>query len=146
MKQFARCTNCRQWYAYSFTMSVEIFDGCRLPRTTMWCCRCITDAEHRSQDDTAQKNETTLSSIPTLSLTPLAATGHDTWQQLVQEHTTLMERAIHEEDTVLVPIIEEFIQRCRSFQAHTEHPEHGQRLMSHVQYWKSFLNALHQSQ
>ena len=67
------------------------------------------------------------------------------FQALVQEHTALMERAIHEDDTVLVPLIEDFMQRCRSSQVQVEHAEHRQRLTGHLQYWEAFLNAPNQS-
>jgi hypothetical protein len=56
-----------------------------------------------------------------------------------------MERALHEEDTALVPLIEDFIQRCRLCQAQLENPEKSQRLTGHLQYWTAFLKALHQA-
>jgi hypothetical protein len=67
------------------------------------------------------------------------------FQQLGSEHTLLMERAIHEDDAVLVPLIEDFIQRCRSAHAHSMQSEYSQRLTSCLQYWEAFLKALRQS-
>jgi hypothetical protein len=148
VKQFARCTNCRQWYVYSFTTTVEIFTSGHMPKTTVWCCRCIADAEHRSQYATLQNDNRALSSTSASSPVALAITAHGAagdFQRLVLEHATLMERAIHEDDAVLVPLIEEFMRRCRSSQAHIESPEHSQRLTGHLQYWEAFLKALNQS-
>jgi hypothetical protein len=67
------------------------------------------------------------------------------FQRLLQEHTALMERAIHEDDAVLVPLIEAFMQQCRCTQGHLKHPEYIQRLSGHLQYWEAFLKALHQA-
>jgi hypothetical protein len=148
VKQFARCTNCRQWYVYSFTTTVEIFTSRHVPKTTVWCCRCIADAEHRSQYATAQNDNRALFSTPESSLATLTLTergASSDFQRLVLEHGALMERAMHEDDAVLVPLIEDFMRRCHSSQTHIESPEHLQRLNGHLQYWEAFLKALNQS-
>jgi hypothetical protein len=147
VKQFARCTNCRQWYTYRFTTTVEVVKGRHVPKTTVWCFRCIAEAEHRSQYMPAQEADLAVAfpaaaAADFSSLEPVAP-GH--FQALAQEHTNLMERAIHEDDTVLVQLVEDFIQRCRSSQAQIEDAEHRQRLTGHLQYWEAFLNALHRS-
>ncbi len=63
MKQFARCTSCRQWYARRAITTVEIVQANGLQRTTLWCVRCIRDAEHRSQsfEDVPDRQEVTSS-------------------------------------------------------------------------------------
>jgi hypothetical protein len=80
-----------------------------------------------------------------VALTMTERTASSDFQQLVSEHTLLMEQAIHEDDAILVPLIEDFIQRCRSSHAYIEQSEYSQRLTSHLQYWEAFLKALHQS-
>ena len=147
MKQFARCTNCRQWYTYRFTTTVEIVKGRHMLKTTVWCFRCIAEAEHRSQAMPAQEDNVA-QDFPAVAAADFrslegVAPGH--FQALAQEHTDLMERAIHEDETVLVPLVEDFISRCRSSQARIEDAEHRQRLTGHVQYWEAFLKALHRS-
>jgi hypothetical protein len=67
------------------------------------------------------------------------------FHQLVQEHIDLMDRAIHEEDAILVPLIESFMERCRSYQQRLDNPEQTQRLMAHLQYWEAFLKALREA-
>lgn len=67
------------------------------------------------------------------------------YQQIIQEHTDLMERALREDDAVLVPIVEAFMQRCLSYQQHVTFPEQARRLLGHAQYWQAFLKALNQS-
>jgi hypothetical protein len=69
----------------------------------------------------------------------------DGFQQLVQEHTQLMDRAIQEDDAVLVPLIEAFMTRCRTYQQRQEAPEQTRRLSGFLQYWEAFLKALKQS-
>jgi len=150
VKQFTRCTNCRQWYTYRFTTTVEVFKGRQLPKTTVWCLQCIADAEHRSQSIYTPAREGSVAvALPAASApADLRSTAHvapSHFQALAQEHTDLMERAIHEDDAVLVPLIEDFMQRCRTFQAQAEDAEHRQRLTGHLQYWEAFLNALNQS-
>jgi hypothetical protein len=47
--------------------------------------------------------------------------------------------------TVLVPIVEAFMQRCLSFHQQVTIPEQARRLLGHAQYWQAFLKALNQS-
>jgi hypothetical protein len=56
-----------------------------------------------------------------------------------------MDRAMHEDDAVLVPLIEDFMQRCRACHDQLQTPEQAQRLRGHLQYWDAFLKALQQS-
>lgn len=148
MQQFTRCTNCRQWYIHSFTTIVEICHTSALRRTTVWCRRCIAEAEQRSRLVPIAAGDDSLPDVAVDSPSQLVLTAHATpgdFQQLAQEHMQLMERALHEEDTVLVPLIEDFMQRCGLCQAQLENPEQAQRLTGHQQYWAAFLRALHQS-
>jgi hypothetical protein len=62
----------------------------------------------------------------------------------MREHLHLMERAVHEDEMVLVAAIEDFLQRCRLLQAQQDVPERVQRLQGCLQYWETFLRALHQ--
>lgn len=124
-RQFTRCTSCRQWYLHTFTTVVDIFRDGHLQRRTAWCLRCVADAEQRSR--------------------PAAQdVSPDSFQHLVQEHLALMDRALHEADTVLVPLIEDFMQRCQA-QQQQESPTQAQRLAAHLQYWAAFLKALNQT-
>jgi hypothetical protein len=148
MKRFARCANCCQWYVHAFTMAVEIYQGSQLQRIAVWCSRCIADAEHRSQyGDTQRSAEPS----PPAPLTPPAHLPASTdssparEESFVQEHLQLMERAMREDDAVLIPLIEDFVQRCRAYHDQLQTPEPAQRLRAHLQYWDAFLKALHQS-
>ena len=67
------------------------------------------------------------------------------YQQIIQEHTDLMERALREDDVVLVPIVEAFLQRCLDYHEQATIPEQARRLLGHAQYWQAFLKALNQS-
>lgn len=140
MRQFTRCANCRQWYLQTFTTAVEIFRDGHLQRLAVWCLRCVADAEHRSHPTDERRSDA--------PGTPLPATTRDvspnSFQQLVQEHLALMDRAMHEADTILVPLIEDFMQRCQAHQPQ-ESPEQAQRLAAHLQYWAAFLKALNQA-
>jgi hypothetical protein len=69
----------------------------------------------------------------------------DTFQQFMQEHLQLMDRALYDDDTLLVPIVQDFIERCRLYRTTVERPEQSQRLTGHLQYWETFLNALNAS-
>lgn len=80
----------------------------------------------------------------THSLSPGDVPDED-YQQILQAHTDLMERALREEDAVLVPIVEAFMQRCLSYQRQVTIPEQARRLAGHAQYWQAFLNALNRS-
>jgi hypothetical protein len=66
------------------------------------------------------------------------------FQQCIQEHLHLMERALHEDEAVLVAAIEDFLQRCRLLQAQQDISERVQRLQGCLQYWETFLQALNQ--
>jgi hypothetical protein len=63
----------------------------------------------------------------------------------MQEHLQLMDRALYDEETLVVPAIQDFMERCRRYQTQTEIPEQGQRLDGHLQYWETFLTALNAS-
>jgi hypothetical protein len=147
MKQFTRCTNCHQWYTPSATTTVEIVQGSSLCRTTVWCWPCIQDAEHRSQ--AAGETVTSGALGPEGTLHAAHATGSEVhpadFRQLVHEHFGLMERALHEDETTLVPLIDAFMQRCHTYQTHLKEPALAQRLTGHLQYWQAFLQALQQS-
>jgi hypothetical protein len=147
MKQFTRCANCRQWYTPSAITTVEIIQGSGLRRTTVWCWPCIQDAEHRSQ--AAEETVTTGALEREGVLHTAHATGSEVppadFRQLVHEHFGLMERALHEDETILVPLIAAFMQRCHTYQTHLKEPALAQRLAGHLQYWHAFLQALQQS-
>jgi hypothetical protein len=64
----------------------------------------------------------------------------------IQEHLDLMERALYEDDAIIVPLIEAFMQRCRTYQAQIEAPDRVERLTRHLYYWDAFLKAMRQSQ
>ena len=148
MKRFARCANCCQWYIHTFTMAVEIYQGSQLQRIAVWCSRCIADAEHRSQHGEARQNTAFPPPAWTTSsahLAPPEQSSLDPEELFVQEHHQLMDRAMREDDAVLVPLIEEFMQRCHAYHAQLQTPEQAQRLQRHLQYWDAFLKALRQS-
>jgi hypothetical protein len=136
VKRFARCTNCQQWYVQTYTTSVEIYQHGTPGCLTVWCLRCIDEAEKRSQP-----HDTALDLKPRPS--PLVSS--DIWQQLMQEHLQLMDRALYDEETLVVSAIHAFMERCRLYQTQLEIPEQGQRLAGHLQYWETFLKALNAS-
>lgn len=147
MKQFAQCSNCQQWFIRSFTTTVEIHLDNHLHQITLWCRHCVVEAEGRSQP--GRENEAAVSAWQEGAA---SATGqapeheHDEdYQQIVQEHTDLMERALREDDAVLLPIVEAFMQRCLHYQQQVTKPEQANRLLGHAQYWQAFLKALNQS-
>ena len=147
MKQFARCTHCRQWYARYVMTTVEVVRGNGLQGTTLWCLRCIKDTERRSQaiearDEPAQPTLAVALQPQDPAQSPAASTE---FAVLVQEHLDLMERALHEDDASIVLLIEAFVQRCRSYQAQPDAPEQTERLTRHLHYWEAFLKALHQA-
>ena len=45
----------------------------------------------------------------------------------------------------LVPAIQDFMERCRLYQAQSEISEQCQRLAGYLQYWETFLKALNAS-
>ena len=140
MKQFARCSNCRQWYKRVFTTPVEVYPRDQQRCVTVWCLSCIQAAEQRSQWHAPTDN-----SPATVSREARAAEAPTDFQQLTQEHLLLMERALHEEDSVLVPLVEAFVQHCQWYHLQVETPELRERLSGHVRYWQTFLNTLQQS-
>lgn len=146
MKQFARCTHCRQWYARYVMTTVEVVRGNGLQGTTLWCMRCIQDTERRSQVIEAQAGE---QAQPTVAVAlhsqgPVQDPAVSTeFAVLVQEHLDLMERALHEDDASIVRLIKAFAQRCRSYQAQLDEPEQAERLTRHLHYWEAFLKAMH---
>ena len=76
-------------------------------------------------------------------LSPLSSA--ETVQHFLQEHAQLMDRALYDDENLLVPTIQDFIERCRRYQTTVAMPEQGQRLTGHLQYWETFLNALNAS-
>ena len=146
MKRFARCTNCRQWYVHSTTTVVAICLGNGLHRTTLWCLSCIQDTEHRSQSAEAAVATGASVALDDDTNPPAPAVHLDgLFSQLIQAHLDLMDRALHEDSAVLVPLIDEFMQRCRTYQAPPDNPDHGKRLAGHLRYWDTFLQALKRS-
>ena len=146
VKQFSRCTNCRQWYVHHAVTLVEIVRGNGLQRTTLWCESCIRAAEQRSQITAAgwpeQASSNLIPSAP--KAVPSERPSHD-FQQLLQEHLDLMERALHEDDGTIIPLVQNFVQRCETYQAQLDDSDHVKRLASHMKYWSTFLNTIHQS-
>ena len=145
MKHFARCTNCQQWYVRTYTASVEIYQHDSLCCLTVWCLRCIDEAERRSQPHgTAVVPEDSTPTLPTADMAerPSHVPSSDTFQQCMQEHLQLMDRALYDDDATLIPVIQDFMERCRLYQAQLALPEQCQRLTGHLQYWETFLKAL----
>ena len=145
MKHFAQCTNCQQWYVRTYTASVEIYQHDRLCCLTVWCLRCIDEAERRSQPHGTSAG--TEGSTPTLHTADMAecprhVLSSDTFQQFMQEHLQLMDRALYDDEAMLIPVIQNFMERCRLYQTQLEMPEQCQRLTGHLQYWETFLKAL----
>ena len=145
MKQFARCTNCRQWYRRDAVTTVETIRGSGLQRTTLWCQPCIREAEHRSQladENLPVQAETHIAVDSRVHHSSSREMQPDDFQQFIQEHLDLMERALHEDDTTIVLLVEDFIERIQAYQAQIAEPERVARLTSHAQYWSMFLNAM----
>ena len=136
MKRFARCTNCQQWYVQTYTTSVEIYQHDNLCYLTVWCLRCMDEAEKRSQPPDTALN---------LEQYPSPLSSSDSFQQYMQEHVQLMDRALYDDETLVVPAIQDFMARCRLYQTQLEIPEQCQRLVGHLQYWEAFLKALNAS-
>jgi hypothetical protein len=107
--------------------------------TTVWCVRCIAEAEQRSQPpDAALATAVPLHGGETSGHGPAS----DPFQHFLQEHLQLMDRALYDEEAMLIPVIHDFLERARLYQTHVENPEQGQRLAAHLQYWETFLKAL----
>jgi hypothetical protein len=145
VKRFARCTNCQQWYIQTSTASVEIYQHDRLCCITVWCLRCIDEAERRSQ--LHSPSAVTDGSTPTLHTADTEecfnpVPSSDPFQQFMQEHLQLMDRALHDDEALLIPAIQDFMERCRLYQIQLDIPDQYQRLARHLQYWETFLKAL----
>lgn len=140
MKQFAQCAQCQQWYVRAATASVEIYQSDRLHCVVTWCISCIQAAEQRSGSEDRPADISPTLSSPVLSY---ESTLTDTFQQLIEEHLALMDRALHDDEAVLVPNIKDFLERGGVYQAQCELPEQRQRLTGHIHYWETFLKALH---
>ena len=146
MKQFTQCTNCQQWYMRTYTTAVEIYQGDSLRYMTVWCLRCIAEAERRSQPygtPVAPVVSTPASDAGEAGEQPSHVVSSETFQQFIQEHLQLMDRALCDDEAILVPVIEDFMARCRFYQTYLDMPEQRQRLTGHLQYWETFLKALH---
>jgi hypothetical protein len=148
VKRFARCTNCQQWYVRTYTTSVEIYQHDNLCCLTVWCLRCIDEAEKRSQPHgTALAMGGSTPGLPTADMAerPGPLSSSDLFQQCMQEHLQLMDRALYDDETLVVPAIQDFMERCRLYQTQLAIPEQSQRLAGHLQYWETFLKALNAS-
>jgi len=129
----------------TYTTAVEIYQGDNLHCLTVWCLRCIDEAEQRSQPHgtpvatgmAAPAADTVDSAEQTRH-----ATSFGTFQQFVQEHLQLMDRALYDDEASLIPVIQDFMERCRLYQPHLAMPEQCQRLTGHLHYWETFLKAL----
>jgi hypothetical protein len=145
VKRFARCTNCQQWYIRTYTAPVEIYQHDSLCCMTVWCLRCIDEAERRSQlHGTSPIIENSTSTLHTADMEehPRPVLSSDPFQQFMQEHLQLMDRALYEDETLLIPVIQDFMERCRLYQIQLDIPEQCRRLTGHLQYWETFLKAL----
>jgi hypothetical protein len=146
MKQFARCSNCRQWYVDRAVTTVDILQGSGMRRTALWCQPCIREAEQRSHYANEGIDIQNLSSAADLlmnadRLQPEKATG--VFGALLQEHLDLMEEALLEEDDdAIASRIGEFVKRGRTHLEQLDGPEQVQRLTNHLNYWQTFLKAL----
>ena len=146
MKQFTQCTNCQQWYVRTYTATVEIYQRDSLRCMTVWCLRCIDEAERRSQlhgTAVAPVLSTSASDAAVGGERPSHGPSSATFQQFMQEHLQLMDRALYDDEAILIPIIKDFMERCRLYQTHLEIPGQLKRLTGHLQYWETFLKALH---
>lgn len=148
VKQFTRCTNCRQWYVSSFTAAVETRHGNRCRRDTIWCLRCIDEAEQRSQGASPPetRHPETAAQPSTLPRRAAATTPKATGlSELMREHIELMEQALHDSDDVLLPVVQDFMRRCRDYRQHSEAAEETERLSGHLRYWEAFMRAFHEA-
>jgi len=149
VKQFARCSNCRQWYVDHAVTTVDILQGNGVRRTALWCQPCIREAEQRSHDadegidiPDLQSPDDSLLGYGLLQ-SEVKATG--VFGELLQEHLDLMEEALLEEnDNAIASRISEFMERGRTHLEQLDDPEQGQRLTNHLNYWQTFLQMLKQ--
>ncbi|MBM3223825.1 MAG: hypothetical protein FJZ47_08505 [Candidatus Tectomicrobia bacterium] len=143
MKRFAQCVHCQQWYVHTYTTTVEIYQHDRLYGLAIWCLRCIQAAEQRSHISETWHDEPSVLPPPGAQHEEaMSQPSPETFQGLVQEHLQLMDRALYDDETLLVPAVAAFLERCRISLDTIESPEHDQRLRGHVQYWETFLTTL----
>src|SRR5262249_54969667 len=115
---------------------------------TVWCLRCIDEAEKRSQShSTALAMGGATPVLPTADMEahPDSLSSSDLFQQYMQEHLQLMDRALYDDEALIVSAIQDFMGRCRLYQTQLDIPEQCQRLAGHLQYWGTFLKALNAS-
>ena len=115
---------------------MEVYQHDNLCCLTVWCLRCIDEAEKRSQPHGTAID---------IEQRPSSLSSSDIFQQYMQEHLQLMDRALYDDETLVVPAIQDFMERCRLYQTQLEIPEQYQRLAGHLQYWETFLQALNAS-
>ena len=147
MKRFARCACCRQWYIQAVTVTVDVCHRGTSRRQVVWCLRCVEETEQRSASLHNRVDAPLIASSSQDIFGPEnmpEALPPDEYQRCMQEHLQMMERALHEEEAVLVPSIEVFLQRCQALQEQLDVPEHIQRLQGCWQYWETFLRVLKQ--
>jgi len=146
VKQFARCSNCRQWYVDRAVTTVDILQGNGMRRTALWCQRCIHEAEHRSlyaeEDlDVQERQASDGSRLSYDFLQPEEVNG--AFSALLQEHLDLMEEALLEEDDdAIAARISDFMVRGHAHLDRLDDAEQTQRLTTHLNYWQIFLKAL----
>lgn len=145
MKRFSRCLNCHQWYVHNAVQLVETIQGNGLQQTALWCENCIRAAEERSslapEAGPDQATDRPLLATPVTSLTR----PNDDLPQILQEHLDLMEHALQEDDDTIIPLVEDFVQRCAATQIALEEPTLVKRLAGHMKYWETFLTTIKQS-
>lgn len=115
---------------------------------TVWCLRCIDEAERRSQPhgiSAVTEDSTATLHTADMEERPSHVPSSDTLQHFMQEHLQLMNRALYDDEAMLIPAIQDFMERCRLYQRQLEIPEQGQRLTGNLQYWETFLKALNSS-
>ncbi len=137
MKQFARCSNCRQWYVDRAVTTVDIVQENGQRRTALWCQPCIREAEQRSlfaaeNLDSEDLQSPTHSLLSYQHLQPEEATG--IFGELLREHLDLMEEALREDDEAIAVRISEFMVRGHAHVEQLDDPEQAQRLTTHLHY------------
>ncbi len=147
MKQFARCSSCRQWYSSHAVTTVEILRGNGQHRTAMWCQRCIQEAEQRSLyiDAYVDPQERPPPNVLMPHHESLHEEATGAFADLLEEHLELMEDAIQEDDDAIAARIGNFMERCRAYSEQLDDPAQSQRLKNHLNYWQTFLNMLNHS-
>lgn len=147
MKQFARCSNCRQWYVSHVVTTVEILRGNGKHRTAVWCQPCIREAEQRSHDANEHLNAQDMHYLNALLAhhEPPHEEATGVFSDLLEEHLELMEQALQEDDDAIAARIGDFIERCLAYCEQLDDPQQSQRLTNHLNYWQTFLKMLDQS-